>query len=282
MSRPVRVRQRRLAEPGHRHRQQPERIGSISSLYGKTAKIPARQVAIEIADDGPITLTGQVDETMMLEPALRLTTKISTQIRSNTVRIENEVTNLNHRRAELKVLYQINYGDPFLQNGARVVAPFRRVAPRYATAVENLDQFDRYAGLSSGFIKQGYSCEPAGRRGSNETVVLLRNSAGTAGPSMRYSVDDLPCFTIWKSTAAREDGYVTGLEPSTNFPNKKRFKRQSGRTINLRGRETRTFTLTLVAYVGRSSVREIENEIVRKRRAKPRVLNRPSSHFSPV
>lgn len=148
----------------------------------------------------------------------------------------DEVTNLNRRVEEFALLYPINYGDPLLQDGACVVAPFRRVAPRDATAGEGLDRFDRYAVPKSGFIEQVYFCELAGRRGSNETAVLLRNRAGTAGPSMRYSVDDLPCFTIWKNTAAHEDSYLTGLEPGTNFPNEKRFERQLGQ-VNVRGRE---------------------------------------------
>ena len=39
----------------------------------------------------------------------------------------------------------------------------------------------------------------------------------------------MPCFTVWKNTAAVEDGYVTGLEPATNYPNFKTFERQQGR-----------------------------------------------------
>jgi hypothetical protein len=39
----------------------------------------------------------------------------------------------------------------------------------------------------------------------------------------------LPCITVWRNTAAVEDGYVTGLEPATNYPNFKTFERQQGR-----------------------------------------------------
>lgn len=77
IGRPVRARQQRLAEPGRRHRQQLERRRGISSFHEKIANIPARQVPVEIADDGTITITGQVDETMMFGPALRLTMRIS-------------------------------------------------------------------------------------------------------------------------------------------------------------------------------------------------------------
>ena len=40
---------------------------------------------------------------------------------------------------------------------------------------------------------------------------------------------ELPCFTVWKNTAAFEDGYVTGLEPGTNFPYFKSHERERGR-----------------------------------------------------
>src|SRR5262249_55610 len=42
-----------------------------------------------------------------------------------------------------------------------------------------------------------------------------------------------PCFTVWKNTGAAEEGYVTGLEPATNFPNFKAFERRQGRVRTL-------------------------------------------------
>jgi len=50
---------------------------------------------------------------------------------------------------------------------------------------------------------------------------------------LRMTHAQLPCFTVWKNTAAVEDGYVTGLEPATNYPNFKSFERQQGRVRTL-------------------------------------------------
>ena len=50
---------------------------------------------------------------------------------------------------------------------------------------------------------------------------------------MRFARSELPCFTVWKNTAATEDGYVTGLEPATNYPNFKTFERQQNRVVVL-------------------------------------------------
>jgi hypothetical protein len=45
------------------------------------------------------------------------------------------------------------------------------------------------------------------------------------GLILRWNRRELPCFTLWRNSAAVEDGYVTGLEPGTNFPNFKGFER---------------------------------------------------------
>jgi hypothetical protein len=50
---------------------------------------------------------------------------------------------------------------------------------------------------------------------------------------LRWNQRERPCFTLWKNTAAHEDGYVTGLEPGTNFPNLKSFERSKGRVRTL-------------------------------------------------
>ncbi len=251
-------------------------------LHGKIANTPARYVSVEIEDD-TISITGEVDETMMYGPALRMTTRISTRIGSNEVRIEDRVTNLNRKKAELQLLYHCNYGEPLLEAGARLLAPTRRVAPRDATAVKGIPTFDRFAGPTPGYIEQVYFFELAARRRSRETLVLLRNRNGTFGSSLRYNLDELPCFTLWKNTAARDDGYVTGIEPATNFPNAKRFERKAGRVVTLGARETRTFSLTVGAHRGRSSVRQIEQEIARiQGTRKPLILNEPGRGFSEV
>src|SRR5262249_4784417 len=53
------------------------------------------------------------------------------------------------------------------------------------------------------------------------------------GLAVRWNVAELPCFTLWKNTRAREDGYVTGLEPATNFPYFKAHERSRGRVTTL-------------------------------------------------
>ena len=60
---------------------------------------------------------------------------------------------------------------------------------------------------------------------------------------MTLSTEQLPFFTLWKNTAAENDGYVTGLEPGTNFPYNRRIERKAGRVPKLAAGESRHFAI---------------------------------------
>src|SRR5205814_106715 len=64
---------------------------------------------------------------------------------------------------------------------------------------------------------------------AGRTVAMLYNHAADKAVALRFNRQELPCFTVWKNTAALEEGYVTGLEPATNYPNFKGFERQQSR-----------------------------------------------------
>jgi hypothetical protein len=76
----------------------------------------------------------------------------------------------------------------------------------------------------------------------------LHNAAGDRGASVKFDKTQLPCFTLWKSRQSEADGYVTGLEPGTNFPNPKSFEKEHGRVVMLAPEESRTFELILEAH----------------------------------
>ena len=70
----------------------------------------------------------------------------------------------------------------------------------------------------------------------DHTLVLLSNADGSRGVSIRFDLTYLPCFSLWKNTVGEADGYVTGLEPATNFPNPHRFEKSKGRVAYLASR----------------------------------------------
>ena len=250
------------------------------TLHGNIANVPARAVSVEITDEA-IIVKGEVDETMMFGPALRLNTEIRTEFSSGKMTIIDTVTNLGNNPQEHEMLYHINYGAPLLEKGSRMIAPFKQVAPRDPRSAAGIDTFDAYGAPQSGFVEQVYKYELAGKRGSRETMTMLRNATGDKASLLRFTLKDFPCFTLWKNTAGKADGYVTGLEPATSYPNSRRFEREKGRVITLAGGESRTTTLSIEALNKKKAIKAAEAEIkTLQKTAKAKVHRQPLSSFS--
>jgi galactose mutarotase-like enzyme len=252
------------------------------TLHGNIANIPARAVSIEITDEA-ITLRGEVDETMMFGPALRLNTEIRTELGSGTLTITDTVTNLGDNPVEHQLLYHVNYSDPLLEEGARMIAPFKQLAPRDPRAAEGIETVDTYTAPKVGFVEQGYYYELAGRRGSRETMTMLRNAEGDKASVLRFSLKDFPCFTLWKNPAGKADGYVTGMEPATSYPNGRGFERKKGRVLVLKGGASRKTQLIVETLDTKTAIRAAEKDIKQiQKTTKPNVHPLPIARFSDI
>ena len=243
------------------------------TLHGKIANIPARSVSLKITEEA-IILCGEVDETMMFGPALRLHTEIRCDFGSNAMVITDTVTNLGDNPQEHQMLYHINYGEPLLENGSRMLAPIKQVAPRDPRSAEGIESYDRYGAPEIGFVEQAYLFELLGTPDSGQTLAMLRNAAGDKASVLRYSLRDFPCFTLWKNTAGKADGYVTGLEPATSFPNPRRFERENGRVMTLAGGQSRTTRITIETLETPQDVEAAEAEIRELQATEPANVHR--------
>ena len=223
-------------------------------LHGKIANIPAHYLAVAIdSETGEVSVTGEVDESRLFHNKLRLRSTVSARPGDATIRVVDEITNLSAEAGELQLLYHVNFGAPLLEEGARVLAPVREVIPVDARAAEDADAWDVYPAGSAGYTEQCYFFDLLSRRDGN-TSVTLHNATATAGVSLRFNREQLPCFTQWKNTQRDEDGYVTGLEPAINLPNPRPFEEANGRVTTLAPGEQRTFALTLEGHDGAESV----------------------------
>lgn len=251
-------------------------------LHGNIANTPARSVSIEITDEA-IILSGEILESMLFGPALRLKTELRTEFGSSALTITDTVTNIGDNPTEHELLYHINYGAPLLEKGSRILAPFRQVAPRDPRAAEGIGTYDRFDAPKAGFVEQAYWYELVGKRGSRETLAMLRNAAGSQAALLRFSLKDFPCFTLWKNTAGKADGYVTGMEPATSYPNTRQFEREQGRVLTLAGGESRTTTLVVETLETKKAVHAAEAEIKQlQKTAKPKVHPQAIARFSNI
>jgi hypothetical protein len=205
-------------------------------LHGKIANIPASHLAVHIGAEPPheIVIEGHVEESHLFGPWIRMISRISTAPGSCRLIVRDEFVNLKDQSLEMQVLYHWNFGPPLLEEGSRFAAPLRTVTPRDSRAVEGLGRHDVYGPPEPGSTEQVYFYELHSQPGRDSpTLAMLRNRLGDKAVALRFHTDQLPCFTLWKNTAGRRDGYVTGLEPATNYPNPRPFEKARNRVITL-------------------------------------------------
>jgi hypothetical protein len=232
------------------------------TLHGKIANIPARKVALVVDKQAPfrIRIQGRISERMMFGTNLDLYTEISTEPGSMEFRIEDKVVNNSSQPQEFQVLYHTNVGKPLLEEGARFVAPIKQVTPVNAHSAKDVKGFGDVAGPTAGIIEQAYFMHPLAGKDGN-TLALVHNKARDRGLSMRWSIKQLPYLTLWKNTAAVEDGYVIGVEPGTSFPNMRRLERKMGRVPKLAGRASHTMTIDFGIHEGVAALEPVFNRI---------------------
>ena len=256
----------------------------LLTLHGRIANIPASIVGAKIGLNAPFELgvEGVVYERSMFGPNLKLTTSITTTPGGNSLKISDTVQNLRSVSDEMMLLYHCNYGSPFLEEGVHLEAPIRRVAPINPVAMEGIDSFDVIGPPESGFVEQVYFMELLADNGGGTKAALVSKDE-TRAVSVSFSMKDLPSFTLWKNTAAYEDGYVVGLEPGTSFPNPKRFERERNRVVTLRPKEEYCSEVVLSVHIGKDEVHKLQREIEGIRgNTKPIVFKEPIRDFSQV
>jgi len=92
---------------------------------------------------------------------------------------------------------------------------------------------------------------------------MLQNKAGDRAVSMVFSLSELPFVTLWKNTNAEGEGYVTGLEPGTGFPNNRRIERKFGRVPKLAPGAVFRAKIDFTIHVSKDEVGEVAERIVR-------------------
>lgn len=245
-------------------------------LHGRIANRPAHQVSVAAdTHSGEITVHGVVDETRFHFLKLRISSEIKTRPGEQGFRITDRIENLSDSPAEAQILYHVNYGSPLLDAGAQLVAPVRTVVPRDAVAATGIDHWNDYLAEQPGFQEEVYFFELAADN-NNNTQVVLKNGHGLQGVCMSFNTQQLPCFTIWKNTNGKSDGYVTGLEPGSNFPNPRPFEEKQGRVISLLPRESKTFDLQIEGLLTPDQVQAAARQVAKiQADIPPQILREP-------
>ena len=133
-------------------------------------------------------------------------------------------------------------------------------------------KWQTYRGPTKGFIEEVYLFEPVGDSDHMGRAVL-HNAAADLATTVSWELSQLPYLTVWKNTAAREDGYVTGLEPATGYPFNRKVERKFRRVPKIPAGETRHFTLDFGIHRGKAAVSALIDEMAAIQAVSPMLVN---------
>ncbi|MCA8982483.1 MAG: aldose 1-epimerase family protein [Planctomycetaceae bacterium] len=234
-------------------------IESEITLHGQIANRPAEWVKLIVTEQG-LSIRGLTREVTLFGPNLALETEYFLPADRAELHLTDTVRNLAGRPAEMQLLYHINVGTPLLEAGSRWQAPCRAVYPRDPRAAEGLDTFQEFLGPTAGYAEQVYLCQLRGDE-QQRTTALLTNAAASSGFALDFDLNTLPCFSVWKNTQLEADGYCTGLEPGTNFPNFKAIERKNGRVVSIPAGGMWSTRMTLSVLKSAGEVEQFQQRI---------------------
>ena len=250
-------------------------------LHGKIAQSPAEQLELTIdPESGEIVVRGIVEEKRFLFYHLQLMVTLRLHPGRASISICDQVTNLGATSCGIQLLYHINFGAPVLNPGAELVLPVKQMAPRDPEAARDGAMWSRYDAPTTGYQERVHFFELLADA-ENQTRVLLKSGDSSRGVSLQYDITQLPYFAQWKHTGNVNDGYVTGLEPATNFPNPRSFEAERDRVVPLAAGECRQFDLCLDYHHNAESVAKAQQSIeILSNSETPVVHDRPLPEWS--
>jgi hypothetical protein len=112
---------------------------------------------------------------------------------------------------------------------------------------------------------------------------MLKGPNGDKAVVLRFQKAQLPCFTLWKNTRGMSEGYVTGLEPATNFPNPRPIEEARGRVVPLAPGGTFRAETILEIFDQADAIAAIEAEIATiQAQGKAMIHPAPTEPFTPA
>ena len=213
-----------------------EDVDEQLGLHGRVSNIPAKNVWADTRWEGDryqIWIQGKVRETSVFGHNLERTRRVSTELGSNSVKIEDLVENIGWQQAPLMILFHINIGWPILDQSTEFFAPSTQVKQHIAPSGQQAttgqhDQFDspqpdcqeqvflhdmQADGNNHVYVilaNRDFNLEPA----SNLDAAMESASSNKRGIGIyvRYHKTQFPRFVQWKMLG--ESIYCVGLEPA--------------------------------------------------------------------
>ena len=226
--------------------------GQELGIHGHLSHSPAEDLSTQTrwdGDEATISVEGTVREAVVFGENLRLTRRISTQLGSAMLRIEDRVENVGFRPVPLMLLYHINFGWPLVGEQTEIIVDaVSPPEPRDPVAAAGLATATYLDAPTADYAEQCFFHDPRPDADGWATVTM-RNPAIDLAVAVRYDKTAFPYLTEWKMMGRGE--YVCGIEPANCRVHGRAAERAAGRLTTIEAGEAKVFAAE-IGVVGSS------------------------------
>lgn len=239
-----------------------DKNGELYSLHGKAGNTPASEVIIEINLQPPydIKVKGLLKESTFKKADLQTMTELTYIPGSHSFTIHDQLTNHADYPHDYQIIYHSNFSKPLLEKNARFFAAVKEISPFNDYAIKGLKDWQTYLGPTKDFDEMVFNIIPYTKK-NGDTLAALTNKDETKGVSIEFNTKQLPCLSLWKNTDTEKQGYVTGIEPGTNFAYPMTIEQEQNRIKNLAPHEIVHFELKYNALLNKKDIEAVKKEI---------------------
>lgn len=236
--------------------------GEMRTLHGKAGNTPASEVEIEINEEAPyeIKVRGLIKESTFKKADLRTVAELIYIPDTHHFTIHDQLTNHADYPRDYQIMYHSNFSKPLLEKDTQFIAPIKEISPFNDYAKSGLKNYSTYLGPTKDFDEMVFNIVPY-TTADGSTVAALHNKDGSKGAAIEFNINELPFLTLWKNTDTEKQGYVTGIEPGTNYAYAAPIEREQNRIRQINAGETVHFKVKYSALMNKQAVNTVKKII---------------------
>ncbi|WP_271833918.1 aldose 1-epimerase family protein [Commensalibacter communis] len=237
--------------------------GEMRTLHGKAGNTPASEVEIEISEIAPyeIEVRGLIKESTFKKADLQTITELSYIPDTYSFTIHDRLTNHADYPRDYQIMYHSNFSKPLLEKDAQFIAPIKEISPFNDYAQKGLQDWATYLEPTKNFDEMVFNIVPYSDA-DGYTLAALHNKDANKGVAIEFNINELPYLTLWKNTDTEKQGYVTGIEPGTNYAYATSIEREQGRIRQIESGQTIQFKIKYSALINKEAVDKVKKTII--------------------
>jgi hypothetical protein len=236
----------------------PARPTERYGVHDRMALTPAELLGFGERWDGDnciLEASGRVTQAQAYGENLVLTRTYRARLGESRLSMRDVVENRGYNPTVHMLLYHINVGFPFVDEGAELVAPFKR-PPRILFGDANpadRESYARFTAPQRAWVQQTFEHDLAADADGRVPVAIVNPALGQGGQGMYviYVKRQMPRYIEWRMMG--EGQYAVGIEPCTNGFGREAV-RAAGEMIVLEPGESRTYDVEIGVLDGAAEI----------------------------